>query len=389
MVAEHEPMTLTHDSRVLNRDAARDPIEPYEIRRVSGETWDEASAAFDGIAQEQLYAFAKDRWPGVKLEPMLFRQDGNVVGGVLMMIQPLPLGLSRIAVAKWGPVLADNRSADAPRVYQRIVETLIGEYADRRGMMLSLLPKAAPAETNSAYEYLKARGFSEAGTLDFASRYIVYVPQDDEAMMKNFGQKWRYHLKKSIKAGLSFEHAGPDELDTFSALYRAMCERKKFANHSAYHDTIEALIATPVDALRPELFFVRHEGRIIAGAIIFKAGDTAVYLYGATEDEALPLRAGYFMQYHVIRWLRDNTGATWYDLGGTDGFQGLHQFKKGLVGAMGQIQPVPPVMNLATSPRARLVGGLAYWARNNWTRFTRFVEARRSDLATPDQQRPE
>ena len=27
----------------------------------------------------------------------------------------------------------------------------------------------------------------------------------------------------------------------------------------------------------------------------FKAGDRAVYLYGATNDKALPLRAGYFM----------------------------------------------------------------------------------------------
>ena len=90
---------------------------------------------------------------------------------------------------------------------------------------------------------------------------------------------------------------------------------------------------------------MRKNGEVVAGAVIFTAGRTAAYLYGATNDDALPLRAGYFMQWNIIRWLRDNTRAEFYDLGGTDGFQGLHQFKKGLVGTEGLITPVPPICN--------------------------------------------
>ena len=104
---------------------------------------------------------------------------------------------------------------------------------------------------------------------------------------------------------------------------------------------------------------MRHEGEVVAGAIIFKAGDRAVYLYGATNDKALPLRAGYFMHWHIIRWLRDNTPAHWYDLGGTDGFQGLHQFKKGMVGDAGVITPVPPVANYAAYRLPSLLGDAA------------------------------
>src|SRR5262249_30253953 len=145
---------------------------------------------------------------------------------------------------------------------------------------------------------------------------------------------WRYHLNKADKAGLSFEHAAAERLGEFTALYEQMVDRKKFPDHSAY-DTVPALMAMPDAALRPELFFVRHEGTIVAGAVIFKAGDRAVYLYGATSAAALELRAGYYLHWHIIRWLRDNTRADWYDLGGTDGFQGLHQFKKGMVGERG------------------------------------------------------
>ena len=62
------------------------------------------------------------------------------------------------------------------------------------------------------------------------------------------------------------------------------------------------------------------------------------------------------MHWHIIRWLRDNTRATWYDLGGTDGFQGLHQFKKGMVGDAGVITPVPPVANYAAYRLPFLIG---------------------------------
>jgi hypothetical protein len=167
-----------------------------------------------------------------------------------------------------------------------------------------------------------------------------------------------------------------------------MLDRKKFADHSAY-ETVPALMAMDNERLRPELFFVRHLGEVIAGAIIFKAGDRAVYLYGATNDRALPLRAGYFMHWHIIRWLRDNTPAKWYDLGGTDGFQGLHQFKKGMVGEAGVIQPVPPVANYAAHWWPRFAGNAAFFARDGVQQLKRRIDRLRSDRAKPDQKRDE
>jgi len=150
---------------------------------------------------------------------------------------------------------------------------------------------------------------------------------------------------------------------------------------------VPALMAMDNERLRPELFFVRHLGEVIAGAIIFKAGDRAVYLYGATNDKALPLRAGYFLHWNIIRWLRDNTPARWYDLGGTDGFHGLHQFKKGMVGEAGTIQPVPPVANYASHWWPRLAGNAAFLARDSAQQLKRRIDRMRSDRAKPDQKK--
>jgi lipid II:glycine glycyltransferase (peptidoglycan interpeptide bridge formation enzyme) len=251
-------------------------------------------------------------------------------------------------------------------------------------MMLSMMPRAVPAARNWQYERLMRRGFRRGTTLRYPDRYIVDLRLGDAAQKASLGQKWRYHLNKSLAAGLSFERAGAERATEFDALYRSMTDRKRFPDYSAY-DTLPKLFAAP-EALRPELFFVRHAGEAVAGAIIFRGGDTAVYLYGATNERALPLRAGYFLHWEVIRWLRDNTRARWYDLGGTDGFLGLHQFKKGLVGSAGVISQVPPVANYAARPLPLLAGTAAFAGRELAHNAARWV-TQLGGKARPDQGR--
>ena len=352
-------------------------------RKVGGTEWDAVISGFDGVCQEQLFAFAAIRWPGVTPEPRLFERNGRIVGGALVMVQRLPLGLSQIAIIKWGPMQADRNAPDAAALYAGMVEALVTEYAVQRGMMLSVLPHASMGERNEEYLTLKARGFKRGAVLRFPDRYLVNLRLSDEAQRKSFGQTWRRQLNKSEKSDLSFEHAGPERLEEFKTLYAAMSDRKQFPDYSAF-DTLDALMAMD-EPLRPELFFVRHGGEVVYGALIFKAGERAVYLYGASNDLALPLRAGYFMHWHVIRWLRDHTKAHWYDLGGTDGFQGLHQFKKGMVGDMGLIRPVPPVANYASRPLAYALGAGAFAAREAYNELRRRIEMIRPNRARPDQ----
>jgi hypothetical protein len=386
-------MTMSADG-ILARDlprTARAPaadviVLPVVMDRLDETDWDRLVAGFDGAVQEQLAAFAGTRWPGVDLEPRVFRVDGEVVAGCLMMIQPLPFRLGAVAVAKWGPILKDNAREDADAVYAGAMERLIEEYARERKLMLSVLPRASAAEPNPHFEILTRRGFAVGSGLSFPNRYVVDLKLSDDEQRKSFAQKWRYHLNKSMKAGLEFEHANAAGLEIFDTLYQAMSDRKRFPDHSAY-DTVRELFDIADEALRPELFLVRHEGEVIAGAIIFKAGDTAVYLYGATNEKALPLRAGYYLHWEIIRWLRDNTSACWYDLGGTDGFQGLHQFKKGMVGDAGYIHPVPPMTSYAEDPRARLLGSAAFLARDAAAYLRQTVERMRAGMAKPDQGR--
>lgn len=363
--------------------AGAERVQPLALTRVPLEQWDAQAAEFDGLCQEQLVAFAGERWSGATPEAMVFESNGQVVGGALVVIQCLPLGIGRIAMSKWGPMLADVNRPDALSIYAGMVEAMIAEYATRRGMLLSVINLPSVSGPNAENAYLTDRGFEQGVLLNYPLRYIVNLQPSMDDVRKSFEQKWRYQLNKSMKSGvLSFEHGGADRLVEFTELYERMLGRKRFADYSAY-ETVPHLLAVENPKGRPELFFVRKDGELVAGAIVFKGGDRAVYLYGATTDQALPLRAGYFLHWNIIGWLKQNTKARWYDLGGTDGFLGLHQFKKGMVGSAGVISPVPRVANYADNRFAYLAGNSALWAREGFHEVLRRLNRLRKDRAQP------
>jgi hypothetical protein len=348
--------------------------------------WDRFAVTCDGAVQEQLAAFARSRWPAFNLEPWIFSKPGNAIGRALVMVRPLRMKLGQVAICKWGPLLKDETSDDVPMQHRLMTAALRQIYAGQRGMMLSIMPRAEPAPDNSAWSNLQTLGFRPGAELRYPARYLVNVRLDGDAAIRSLEQKWRYNLRQSFRHGLRFEAGEPQQLGEFDALYKAMSDRKRFADHSAY-GSFDRFMEEIVPEARPRLFFVRKDGELVAGAVVLTCGRTAVYLYGATNAAALPLRAGYFMHWHIIAWLRENTQAQWYDLGGTDGFNGLHQFKKGLVGDSGFVSPVPPVMNCADTLRARLAGGLAHAVYGGVQKLKFHAGNWRHGFARPDQKR--
>lgn len=338
--------------------------QALRVEQLDAATWDAQAHLFDDVCQEQLDVFASERWPAMALNRLNFYEGNRLVAGCLVMHKEAPLGLGGLAVCKWGPMLLDKSLPSAQADYQAVVDYLVQEYAVERRLMLSILPRAVPTEQNSAFEYLREIGFKKGAGLPFPNRYFVNVGLPDDEMRASFNQKWRKHLRNSEKNELRFEHVGPDNMSEFNALYEAMTARKQFPDYSAY-DSLNHLMANIDASIRPEIFMVYdQEGEAVAGAIVFVGGDTAVYLYGATNDKALPMQAGYFMHWEIMRWLGKQDRVKWYDLGGTDGFLGLHQFKKGMAGKAGAITTVPPVMNYAHWFIPRLLGETLFLARD-------------------------
>ena len=365
----------------------KSPLQPsLAAVRVFKSDFDAALSAFDGLAIEHTVAFSQARWPKVALEPWLFEAAGQVKAGVLVLVQRLPLGLGHLAIVKWGPVLADKTGEDASAIYKSILTFLKAHYAIDRDMMLTVMANAESSADSKIFGWMLSNGFEADYALPFPARYHINVKLSDAEQRKSFAQKWRYHLNKAEKANLVFEEADVAQLPRFQKLYDAMSDRKNFPDYSAYH-TLPHLMKTLPDALKPKLFFITHQGEDVAGAVVFASGRTAAYLYGATNNQALPLRAGYLLHARIISWLRDNTKAEWYDLGGTDGFQGLQQFKKGMVGTAGRILDLPPQAHFAATLRAGFAGHGAYWLRNLLLRARVTLDMLRGRFAKADQVR--
>jgi lipid II:glycine glycyltransferase (peptidoglycan interpeptide bridge formation enzyme) len=356
----------------------------FSSKRVKAADFDLMIETFEGNVLEMTVAFASARWPLVALEPWVFSDADKPVAAAIVMVQSLPLRTGKLAILKWGPFFASETEPLNRKYYALSIEHLKAEYAVKRRMMLSVMPRAERDTSLQAVAYLLKQGFRCGDGMLFPDRYLVNLRLSDDEQRKSFSQKWRYHLSKSEKSNLVFDVAKANEFPRFDKLYQAMSDRKNFPDYSAY-STVESLFASDAKSVQPQLFFVTHEGQDIAGAIIYKSGKTAVYLYGATNDRALPLRAGYFMHGRIISWLRDQTKADWYDLGGTDGFAGLHQFKKGMVGSAGIIAAMPPIINYAHYPRAYAAGHIAYAARRLFQNTRKHWVNLTAPKAKPDQ----
>jgi lipid II:glycine glycyltransferase (peptidoglycan interpeptide bridge formation enzyme) len=87
------------------------------------------------------------------------------------------------------------------------------------------------------------------------------------------------------------------------------------------------------ESQRMRVLVCESEGVPIAGLVVSRIGNSAIYLLGATGDEGIKAKGAYLLQWTMIQWLKES-GVRWYDLGGIDpvGNPGVYSFKKGFSG---------------------------------------------------------
>ncbi|GHA12189.1 hypothetical protein GCM10007989_03280 [Devosia pacifica] len=342
-------------------DSNRSVLPHLDLIPVNHSTWHTNIADFDEVSRYQLANYETAKGPGRIVEPVLFSRAGEIVGGALMVIRPMPF-LGKLASTHWGPILR-RRDTDAPTVRAAMIDALAKEYGDRRRMMVTVwTPPVCDGDPDDQGLALE-RGFRSSRSWPDPYVHVLDLAQTEAQMRQNLAGKWRHHLKKAEQSGLTFEVAGADGLPEMDRLYAEMLARKGFDDRSAYH-TLEAMMKTEEQSLRPRLFFVRQGETAVVGAVVLTAGTQAHYLYGATADAALPVNAGHFMQWSVAMWLKANTRAQWYNLGATDGVEGLRIFKSGFTGKSAKPVFVPTSIDYAARPVVAFAGRTMFKLRD-------------------------
>ena len=307
-----------------------------EVDSVARHEWDQMLGQFDDATIYQSSSYGKVRWGEKNVSRLVLKLDGEALGlAQLRIFRPTRLSLG-IAYLAWGPLI-ERRGYDlSHEVASRMACCLEEEYCRKRKLFLGVVPNAFAGSQRSMSLESGFRQFSRE-RLFRDSPYrssILDLSASLEDLRRALDRKWRNHLTQSEKNNLNvITGCGVDEFKEFCSVYDQMRKRKAFKTNV---DPAEfCKIQQDLDPFqRMRVFLCKENAVPVAGTVISIMGGTAISMFGATTEVGLRLKASYFLQWALIRWLKGH-GVRWYDLGGIDpeGNPGGYYFKRGLSGA--------------------------------------------------------
>ncbi len=267
---------------------------------------------------------------------LLLKRGREVVAAAEVRLFRVPLTQRGIAYMRWGPLWRPRAGAADLQVLRQAVRALRNEYVGRRGMILRIVPRLS-VEVGAEYRQVFAdEGLSPVEHGRPSKSLLIDLSPELSDVRLGLDQKWRNCLSKAERAGLTVTSGtGLEMFDEFVALYGEMLERKRFTPSANIRDH-RRLQALMPERLRMRIALAKHDGRPCAGAVYSAIGDTAVYLFGATNETGMRTSGSYLVQWRILSLLKAD-GVRYYDLNGIDSRSnpGVYHFKKGLAGRRG------------------------------------------------------
>jgi len=228
-----------------------------------------------------------------------------------------------------GPVLADLD--DLPQAL-RALATL----ADARN---AIFLKVDPELDPSVLPAMREAGYRRGGDIQpVVATLQLGLARDEESLLGDMEKDTRWSVRQAPKRGVTTRAATDDGgLRAFYDLYAETGERAGFITRTweYYRDTWRALIDADLATLR--LAYV--DGAAVAGAMVWRCGDRALYQTGATNEAGRKSYAAYLLLWECIIEAK-RAGRAVFDLGGIprhlerkdDPMYGPYLFKRGFGG---------------------------------------------------------
>jgi len=309
-----------------------------EVGTIADARWLEITQTFADANLYQVWqsGVAPRAFPGVGRLVLL--KDGTAVAAAEVRLFTLPLTSVGIAYLRWGPMWRRRGAEIEPEHFRQALRALHNEYVGRRGMILRLNPRLFVEEHAACERILAEEGFSERGSSSQAEKTLVMdLSPSLEDLRAGLDKKWRNCLSKAERGGLTVTiGTGTELFREFGDIYSQMLERKQFAP-SADLDAHVRLQGLLPDSAKMTVIIARANGEPCAGAICSAMNDTALYLFGATNDVGMRTCGSYLVQWEAVKLLRQR-GVREYDLHGINvvANPGTYTFKKGLAGREGR-----------------------------------------------------
>jgi lipid II:glycine glycyltransferase (peptidoglycan interpeptide bridge formation enzyme) len=172
--------------------------------------------------------------------------------------------------------------------------------------------------------------------IQFRNTILIDLTQEEDELLKAMKSKTRYNVRLAGRRGVEVRLGGLTDLPLFYDMYVETSSRDEFIIRPFvyYQDAWKTFIKANL----AQLFITEYQGHPLAGLILFRFGNKAWYMYGASRDLHRNLMPNHLLQWEAIRWAKAQ-GCTAYDMWGapdvpdeSDPLWGVHRFKEGFGG---------------------------------------------------------
>jgi hypothetical protein len=161
-----------------------------------------------------------------------------------------------------------------------------------------------------------------------------------DRVRSGFSEGHRRAIRRAAENGLTVAPAaGPDDVRAYYDVYRDSLRRwaGRATNDYPWSLFESGMRAGERHREAMTLWLCRHEGRVVAGAWVFRWNGRAIYWHGASLTSALELNPGHLLHAEIIRDACAR-GTAWYDFNPSGGHAGVLRFKEGF-GAVARAVP--------------------------------------------------
>ena len=296
--------------------------------------WTDVVARFDDTFLYQTWTYGAVRWGEKNLSHLVLRKGNSIVAAAQVRVVKPPLLRAGIAYVTWGPMWRVGGCEANPEVFRQMIRAMREEYACRRRLLLRLVPNELAEEGGVAKSFLEGEGFRRCALLPAYRTVLIDLRRTVDDLRKGLRGNWRRDLARAEQDSFEIDQgAGLHLYDAFCELYREMMARKRFIDYVDI-DEFRRMQQELPSAHKMGIMICRLKGKPLSAVVWSGIGKTALLLLAATSIEGRERKAGYYLKWQEILWLK-RQGYEWYDFGGVNPVRNPAGYKS-KVGVLGK-----------------------------------------------------
>lgn len=244
----------------------------------------------------------------------------GVIAGAQILVRTVR-GRYRVGYASRGPVVP---SAD-PKLIASTVEEI---FRVARAEKLDYLAIAPPYDGRAVDAALRACGFRRKpeplppGSVMTAT-LLIDLSQDLNTLHAGLRMQVRQHIRLAQRKGVVVREGRQEDVETFRALMRSMCERRGVSPTPPESDFFQNLWTVFAPRGWVRIFLAEVENRPVAALLVVTFGNTARVWKVGWSGEYQDRRPNNLLYWEAICWAREN-GFRYFDMVGIERETALH-----------------------------------------------------------------